>query len=78
MPRPKGSKNKPALTLDEQIAQVNAEIVALQDQLKEKKTELKNLSDAKANEDKQRLMDLVTASGKSVDEIIAKISSAEQ
>ena len=77
MPRPRGSKNKPALTLDEQIVQVNAEIVALQEQLKEKKAELNNLNDAKADEDKQRLMAAVLASGKSVDDVVAMIGGAE-
>ena len=76
MPRPKGSKNKATLTLDERIAQVNAEIVAMQEQLKEKKAELKNLNDAKADEDKQRLMAAVLASGKTTDEIIAMIGGA--
>lgn len=74
MPRPKGSKNKPSLTLDEQIAQVTAEIASLQEQVKEKKAELKSLNDQKDEADKQRLIAAVLASGKSVDDIVALIS----
>ncbi len=45
MPRPKGSKNKPVLTIDERIARVTVEIESLQEQIKEKKAELKQLND---------------------------------
>ena len=42
MPRTKGSKNKTtALTIDERIAAVTAEIEALQEQVKSKKAEQK-------------------------------------
>ena len=78
MPRPKGSKNKPVLTIDERIAQVTAEIESLQEQIKEKKAELKQLNDEKAEEDQKRLMAAVLASGKTVDEIIEMISGLEQ
>ena len=74
MPRPKGSKNKPVLTIDERIDQVTAEIESLQEQIKEKKAELKQLNDEKAEEDQKRLMAAVLASGKTVDEIIEMIS----
>ncbi len=56
MPRPKGSKNKPVLTIDERIAQVTAEIESLQEPVKEKKAELKQLNDEKAEGDQKRLM----------------------
>lgn len=56
MPRPKGSRNKPVLTIDERIAQVTAEIESLQEQIKEKKAELKQLNDEKAEGDQKRLM----------------------
>ena len=78
MPRPKGSKNKPVLTLDERIARVTAEIESLQEQIKEKKAELKQLNDEKAEEDQKRLMAAVLASGKTVDEIIEMISGSTQ
>ena len=69
MPRPKGSKNKPVLTIDEQIAQVTAETEILQEQIREKKAELKQ---------QKRLMAAVLASGKTVDEIIEMISGSVQ
>ncbi len=78
MPRPKGSKNKPVLTIDERIAQVTAEIESLQEQIKEKKAALKQLNDEKAEEDQKRLMAAVLASGKTVDEIIEMISGSAQ
>ena len=69
MPRPKGSKNKPVLTIDEQIAQVTAETEILQEQIREKKAELKQ---------QKRLMAAVLASGKTIDEIIEMISRSAQ
>ena len=74
MPRTKGSKNKSMLTVDERIAQVTAEIEALQEQIKEKKTELKRLNGEKEEEDQKRLMAAVLASDKTVDEIIKMIN----
>lgn len=74
MPRTKGSKNKSTLTVDEKIAQVTAEIEALQAQIKEKKLELKKLNGAKTEEDQKRLLAAVLASDKSVDEIIGMIN----
>ena len=74
MPRTKGSKNKSMLTVDERIAQVTAEIEALQEQIKEKKTELKRLNGEKEEEDQKRLMAAVLASDKTVDEIIGMIN----
>ncbi len=73
MPRPKGSKNKPVLTIDGRIAQVTAEIESLQEQIEEKKAGLKRLNDEKAEEDQKRLMAAVLARGKTVDEIIKMI-----
>ena len=78
MPRAKGSRNKPVLTLDERIAQVTAEIESLQEQIKEKKADLKQLNDEKAEEDQKRLMAAVTASGRTVDEIIEMINGSAQ
>ena len=44
MARTKGSKNKASgMTVDERIAAVNAELESLQEQVKEKKTKLKQL-----------------------------------
>ena len=78
MPRPKGSRNKPVLTIEERIAQVTAEIESLQEQIKEKKAELKQFNDEKAKEDQKRLMAAVMASGKTVDEIIEMIKGSVQ
>ena len=78
MPRPKGSRNKPVLTTDERIAQAAAEIESLQEQIKAKKAELKQLNDEKAEENQKRLMAAVLASGKTVDEIIEMISGSMQ
>ncbi len=76
MPRTKGSKNKSTLTVDERIAQVTAEIEALQGQIKEKKTELKKLNGEKTEEDQKRLMAAVLASDKTIDEIIGMINKS--
>ena len=83
MSRPKGSKNKVTLpaNIDEQIANVNAEIEELAGSLKAKKAELKKLmkdkveadriaAEKKAEEDRQRIIEAVEASGKTVDEIL--------
>lgn len=78
MPRPKGRKLSSALPLEEQIAQVSAEIEALQEQINEKNAELARLNDIKDEEARQRLMDAVHASGKTMDDIIAMINEAAQ
>jgi len=72
MPRPKGSKNKAAaLSLEERIAAVSAEIDVLQEKVKDKKNELKLLKVQQAQEEQQKLLDAVSASGKSIAEVIA-------
>lgn len=75
MPRTKGSKNKVVLSVDERIAAVTAEIESLQEQVKEKKAELKQLKAEKEEEDRKRLFAAVAASGKSIDEVIALIET---
>lgn len=78
MPRTKGSKNKAtALTVDERIAAVAAEIEALQEQVKAKKAELKQLDAEKAEEDQKKILAAAASSGKTVEEIVALIESAE-
>ncbi len=77
MPRTKGSKNKSTLTVDERIAQVAAEIEALQGQIKEKKALLKKLNGQKTEEDQKRIMAAVFASEKTVDEIIDMINESK-
>lgn len=71
--------------IDEKIAAAEAAIAELTESLKAKKAELKELAKAKAEaeklaaekkaeEEKAKLMDAITASGKSVDEIISLIT----
>ena len=85
IPRPKGSKNKKTVCIQEnvedKIAAVEAEIAELGTQLKAKKAELKQLVKAKAEsdriaaerkveEDKKAILDAVEKSGKSLEEIL--------
>ena len=95
MPRPKGSKNKKSLVaidtvenIDEKIATAESAIVALTEELKARKAELKELTKAKAEaeklaaekkaeEDKAKLMEAIAASGKSVDEIISLLNGQQ-
>lgn len=74
MPRTKGSKNKTSLTVEEKIALISAEIESLQEQIKEKKAELRQLNAEKAEEEQKKILDAVSASGKSAEEIIALIN----
>lgn len=85
MPRPKGSKNKKTVVIenvDERIAAAEAEITRLNAQLKARKAELRALAKAqlaaaraaaaqKAEEDKKAILAAAEASGKSLDEILA-------
>ena len=88
MPRPKGSKNKKVLAglenVEEQIAALEAEIAAVTADLKAKKANLKKLTKAKleadkaaaarkAETDRQKLLEAVEKSGKSIDEILAML-----
>lgn len=84
MPRPKGSKNRNTLlveNVDEKIAEVESEIARLNAELKAKKTELKTLARAKLNaekaaaekkaeEDKKTILAAAEASGKTLEEIL--------
>ena len=84
MPRPKGSKNKKTLlteNLQERITAAEQEVAALTEQLKDKKAELKKMlkekaradklaAAKKAEEDKAKLLEAISASGKSVEEIL--------
>lgn len=84
MPRPKGSRNKAKLiveNVDEKIVAVESEITELTAALRAKKAELKNLKKAKvqadkaaeekkAEEDKVKLLDAIAQSGKTMDEIL--------
>lgn len=80
-------KTETALSLDqlnEQIAATESEIATLTEQMKAKRAELKELiksreaaeaaaAEAHEEEQKAKLLDAVSASGKSIDEVIALI-----
>lgn len=69
---PRGRKKKPE-SVEEQMQLVQAEIEELSAKLKAKKKEMAVLEKAKKAEEQQKLLDAVTASGKSVDEIIGML-----
>ena len=82
MPRPKGSKNKPAINYDEQILALTKEIEEMTAALKAKKAELKKIQTEKAKadkaaaakkaeEDQAAILAAIAASGKSVEEVLA-------
>ena len=73
MPRPKGSKNKSTLTIDEQITQAAARAEDLRVQLKAAEAELKKLETLRDEEQMKTLMEAVAASGKSVSDVIAMV-----
>jgi len=66
---PRGKKK--VVNIAEKIETVKAEIETLTTQLKEKKAELKKLEAEQAEEDKAKLLEAFTASGKGIDEVIA-------
>ena len=84
MPRPKGSRNKKPViveNIDEKIAAAEKEIAELTESLKAKKSALKELvkakaesakiaAEKKAEEDKTAILNAVKKSGKSVEEIL--------
>ena len=73
MPRPKGSKNKSTLTIDEQITQAAARVEDLRVQLKAAEAELKKLETLRDEEQMKALMEAIASSGKSVADVIAMV-----
>ena len=73
MPRPKGSRNKPALTIDEQITQTTAKVEALKAELEAAEAELKTLTALRDEEQVKELMSAIASSGKSVADVIAML-----
>ena len=74
---PRGRKPRKAQSsIEDRIATITAEIKDLQEQLKVKKAEMKQLEEEKIAADKQRILDVVMASGKSIDEVIAIIKAS--
>ena len=75
MPRPKGSRNKPALTIDEQITQATAKVEALKAELEAAEAEMKKLTTLRDEEQIKELMSAIASSGKSVSDVIAMLKS---
>ena len=72
---PRGRKKKEALTIDQQIEKVNAEIQELNDQIKGKKEILKDLEKQKKEEMLSTLADAVEKSGMSVEEVLEMLKN---
>ena len=74
MARTKGSKNKATLKVEEKIAAVMEQIAEKEQELKALKADLKAFQKQKVEEDKQKIMDAIEASGKSTEEILAMLA----
>ena len=81
MPRGRKKTVAEAISIDEKIAAIETEIASLTETLKAKKAELKALikeqkkeakvaAKAKAAEDKKKIVEAVTSSGKSLEEVL--------
>lgn len=68
---------KPALTLDEQLEKITAEIENMESSLKELKSAKKDLEEQIRMNRLAELDELITASGKSIDEIKELLSTEE-
>ena len=75
MPRPKGSKNKPTLTIDEQIVATEERIDRLKEELAAAEETLKTLTALRDEEQMKELKDAIAASGKSVADVIAMLKT---
>lgn len=64
-------RKKKEVNIDEQIVLVQNEIADLANKIKEKKKELADLEEAKKAQEQKVLMDAISESGKSVDEVLA-------
>lgn len=64
-------RKKKEVNIDEQIVLVQNEITDLTNKIKEKKKELADLEDAKKAQEQKVLIDAISESGKSVDEVLA-------
>ena len=72
---PRGRRAQTNLTIDEKIELTKAAIEQLRSELSQKKNELKKLEMDKKAEESKRLMDAIAACGKSVDDVIAMITT---
>lgn len=68
-------KAKANLSIEEQIANKQAEIDCLSEQLKTAKDELKQLKKDKQAADNQKILDALAASGKSIDDVLNYINN---
>lgn len=68
---------KPALTLDEQLDKITEEIENMETSLKELKNTKKELEEQIRMNRLAELDDLITASGKSIDELIELLNTKE-
>ena len=75
MPRPRGSRNKKSMTIDEQINAARERVEALKNELAEAEAELKTLTALRDEESMKELMATIASSGKSVNDVIAMIKS---
>jgi len=73
MPRPKGSKNKPALTLDEQITAATTRVEELKAALTAAEEELRTLTALRDEEQVKELLAAIASSGRSIHDVIAMI-----
>lgn len=64
-------RKKKEVNIDEQIVLVQNEITDLTNKIKEKKKELADLEEAKKVQEQKVLIDAISESGKSVDEVLA-------
>lgn len=68
---------KPALTLDEQLEKITEEIETMENSLKELKSAKRDLEEQIRMNRLAELDDLITASGKSIDDIIELLNTSE-
>ncbi len=70
MPRPKGSKNKSTLTIDEQITQATAKVEELKAELEAAEAELRNLTALRDEQAMKELLEVIAEKGISVSDVI--------
>lgn len=75
MPRPKGSKNRKALTLDEQITAAQERVEKAKAELADAEEKLRALITLRDEEAMKELMATIASSGRSVNDVIAMLRS---
>lgn len=71
------ARGRKSYTTEEKIELTQSKIVELTDELKSLKAELKELQAIKEQEDLKALKDLITESGKSIDEVKEMLTATE-